>query len=42
MSFTMNELFDIFKENNYEELNKFICICFYESEINKLDNVINK
>ena len=42
MSFTMNELFDIFKENNYEELNKFISICFYESEINQLDNVINK
>ena len=42
MSFTMNELFDIFKENNYEELNKFISICFYECEINQLDNVINK
>ena len=40
--FTLNELFDIFKDNNYEELNKFISVCFYESEPNQLDNAINK
>ena len=42
MSFTISELFDIFKDNNYEELNKFISICFYETEPNQLDNAMNK
>ena len=42
MTFTINELFEIFKEKNYEELNKFISICYYENEANQLDNAINK
>ena len=42
MSFSISELFDIFKDNNYEELNKFISICFYETEPNQLDNAMNK
>ena len=42
MKFDLKELFDIFKNNNYEELNKFISICYYEAEPKKLKEALNK
>ena len=40
---TMKELLDLFKENNYQELNQFILVCFYETEDpGKLQKAIEK
>ena len=37
-----SELINCFKNNNFEELNKFISICYYESENVKMNEVIEK
>ena len=37
---SINEMINLFNENNYENLNKFISICFYESEGIKIENAI--
>ena len=41
IEFSYKELFDIFKDNNYDELNKFISICFYEAEKGNIDKAID-
>ena len=40
----IKEIIEIFKENNYEKLNKFISICFYEADDDKIkiENAIEK
>ena len=37
---SIQEIIDIFKDNNYENLNKFISICFYEAEETKIEKAI--
>ena len=36
------EIIEIFKENNYEKLNQFISICFYETDKLKIEKAIEK
>ena len=40
MKFAEEELLNYFKDNNYEKLNQFISICFYETENDNLDRII--
>ena len=37
----IKEIVEIFRENNYEKLNQFISVCFYEAEL-KIENAIEK
>ena len=38
----IRELFDIFKSNNYSQLNQFLSICFYETEPSNFEKAIKK
>ena len=42
MNFTLEEFFKLFENNNYNELNQFISICYYETREDQLDEAVQK